>query len=245
MDMVKRLSDEQVESFDGDFLEYHGGWDRVVRSIDACFPSGQFEFLDIGGGNGVFADRVLKKYKDSVGTVMDNSALILNRNSVHPRKTLRECSAEDIGQVFHGKKYDIVFFNWILHHLVTSSYRGTVKTIAGCLEAARELLSSRGRISIFENCYNSYSLERVPSRIIYHALSSQVLAAYTRRFGANTAGVGVCYLSEKLWGRTLADSGLKIESRERTADLNVSRLWKLCCHVRGISIVHFLCSRKQ
>lgn len=239
---VKKLTDEQIDSFDTDYIANLGGWTQLECCINKAFPQGKFSFLDIGGGNGIFTDKLLARYGRSKGTVIDNSKHILAKNIKHDRKNILECDVENIRIALQGEKYDLIFFNWVLHHLVKDSYKDTLGTISKSLEDAKHLLSEKGKLSIFENCYISLSLEKLPSEIIFHALSSKILAKYITKLGANTAGVGVCYLSESLWRSIIEREGFEIENCVHTQSLKVGFLKSLFCHIRGINIVHFFCS---
>jgi hypothetical protein len=44
--------------------------------------------LDVGGGNGRFADRVLSAYPESRGIVIDNARALIDGNTPHPRGRL-------------------------------------------------------------------------------------------------------------------------------------------------------------
>ena len=95
-DNVKKLTNEQIESFDVDYVQNHVGWDKIESFINKYFPDKSFTFLDIGGGNGVFADRILETYNKAEGIIIDNSKYILSKNKPNSRKTIIECSVENI-----------------------------------------------------------------------------------------------------------------------------------------------------
>ena len=73
---MKKLDDSQVESFDTDYVT-GARWETVKARVDRDFPGGDFRFLDLGGGNGVFTDCLLEAYPKAQGTVLDNSELLL------------------------------------------------------------------------------------------------------------------------------------------------------------------------
>jgi hypothetical protein len=84
---TKRLSEAQLTNFDHDFVD-----DELFASIASCldarFPSGEFTFLDVGGGIGFFTDRILERYEKASGIVLDNAPILLEQNAAHPRKRL-------------------------------------------------------------------------------------------------------------------------------------------------------------
>src|SRR5690606_37849528 len=157
---MKQLSDEQLATFDTEYVT-QALWDILAGHIDRTHPDGRFTFLDIGGGNGVFADRLLAAYPASEGTVLDNSRLLLDRNRPDSRKTLIEESAENLQRL--DRKYDLVFFNWVLHHLVGDGYGQSVRHVDQTLRKAAALLTPNGHISIFENMYNGLVVDNAPS----------------------------------------------------------------------------------
>src|SRR6267378_7836721 len=205
--MLKKLADSQVESFDTDYVT-GTRWDTVKARIDQDFSAGDFRFLDLGGGNGAFTDCVLEAYPDARGTVLDNSEVLLSRNQKNERKTLMCESVENLGRVM--EKFDLVCVHWLLHHLIGDSYAETRRNQLATLENLARFLTRRGRISLFENMCNGWLVDNLPGQMIYQITSAKAVAAITRKLGANTAGVGVCYLSKDAWFPTIQKAGLQI-----------------------------------
>ncbi|MCX7114021.1 MAG: class I SAM-dependent methyltransferase [Proteobacteria bacterium] len=204
---MKKLEDSQVEAFDTEYVD-DVRWETIKAGIDQGFPAGKFTFLDLGGGNGRFADRVLAAYPNSKGTVLDSSEVLISRNQPSERKTVILDSVENFGRI--DARYDIVFLHWLLHHVVSDSYAHTRRNQIWTLNAAGEHLTAGGRISVFENLYDGLLIDNLPGRIIYRMTSSRALSGLTRRLGANTAGVGVCFLSKKEWLSSFREAGLQV-----------------------------------
>jgi Methyltransferase domain len=235
---MKNLDDSQLVVFDTEYVN-NDRWRIVTDCIDQGFPSGDFNFIDVGGGNGNFADRLLDAYPRSTGTVLDNSQLLLGRNSVHLRKTLLCESIENLDSVI-TKKYDLIFFNWVFHHLVGNSYAESRRNITSSLVLASKFLSDRGRISVLDNMYNGSTVDGLPSRLIYGATSSKLLAKVVKKGGANTAGVGVCFLSQKQWDKTIQQgAGLVIEKYTSDEAWNIPKAWNIFLHIDHICCGHF------
>lgn len=238
---LNQLDNFQLETFDTEYVN-DDRWLIIKSALDKDFPTGEFSFIDIGGGNGNFADRVLEAYPGSVGTVLDNSNLLLGRNKQHSRKQLICESAGNLSS-FTTAKYDIVFLNWVLHHLVSSSYVETRSNISATLEGCQSLLSPDGRISIFENMYNGLWADGLSGYLVYHLTSSKLISRLTRKW-ANTAGVGVCFLSCKQWGKTISDSGLSTLYYTNDAIWKIPLAWNLLLHIGHIRCGHFWVMRK-
>jgi hypothetical protein len=200
------LSDAQVETFDEDYVEPGARWEVVRDRIRDAFRDGPFTFLDVGGGNGRFADRLLAEFPAARGTVLEPADLLLARNLPHTRKTLLRGTAAELP----SGRYDLICVHWLLHHLVASSYRTTIREQARTLVTLREHLTERGRISVYENIYQGWLLDDLPGRLIYAATSLRVLAPLTKRLGANTAGVGVAFHSRRRWTSMIEAAGLRV-----------------------------------
>jgi len=234
---MKHLDDCQVARFDTEYVN-EALWQVIKARIDKDFPEGDFTFLDLGGGSGRFADRLLANYPRCTGTVLDNSELLLRRNTPRARKTLIRESVENIGRVV-SSKYDLICLNWLLHHLVGNSYRESRNNMSLVLRAAVPLLTASGRISIFENMYRGFLLDNLPSHLIFLLTSSKSIAAITRKLGANTGGVGVCFLSEKQWRATIKQVNLEVLSYTENRKWSMPWLWPILLHVGSIRVGHF------
>ena len=241
---AKVLSDEQLEAFD---VEYIGPdkWAHVRHCIDVDF-SDAFSMLDVGGGNGAFADRVLKSYPRSRVTVLDLSEMLLARNKPHLSKEVVVGSATELGRV--KQRFDIISINWVLHHLVTDSYATTIENIVETLRQAARLLLPGGRISIWDNLYDGLAVDIAPSRLIYALTSMRAAASLVRMGGANTAGVGVCFQSERRWRRHFAAAGLRIEAARAMRPFE-KPVWKhavygAALHLRPVRPAHFWLSAR-
>jgi len=197
MNELKQLSEDQLESFN---TEYVNGkfWDAVVELIDTHFTTGEFTFLDIGGGNGVFTDRLLNRYPQSEAVLLDNASNLIEINTKHPRKTIIMDSVENLETYLNEYAMDVVFINWVLHHLVSSTYKKTRSNMVNTLSIIQRDKHIR-YLAVFENMYNGILFDSLPSKLIYRITSLQSIQRWTKKMGANTAGVGVSFLSKKMW----------------------------------------------
>jgi hypothetical protein len=237
MGELPQLADDQLASFDTEYVD-DKLWEPIRRCIDRDYPDGRFTFLDVGGGVGVFADRVLSAYPEATGVVLDNSSLLLDRNQPHPRKTIVLASIEDLATAVEDK-FDLVFGNWILHHLVSPSYRRTRRNIRTGLEAMADMLAEGGHLSVYENLYNGVLVNGAPSWLIHRLTSSRAIARISRRGGANTAGVGVCFLSRSQWLRVFERSNLAVEQYALGDPWSVPLKRKVLLHIRDVRCGHF------
>lgn len=234
---MEQLDQEQLIRFDREYVTSQR-WRPIGRWIDKDFPDGEFKFLDIGGGNGLFADRVLERYPKSTGVVLDNSRLLLDRNKTHDRKRTILYGI-DLLDGFTDEKYDLIFFNWVLHHLVGKSYFQSRENINRTLRSAAPLLTDKGRISVYENIYNGLVVDAASSWIIYQLTSAKAIAELLRKRGANTAGVGVCFLSRNQWYRVFREIDFCVLDYNFEKILKIPLTWTAALHLGSIHRGHF------
>jgi phospholipid N-methyltransferase len=197
MNELKQLSSEQLERFNTEYVDDEM-WNAVVNFIDKSFETGKFTFMDIGGGNGVFTDKILAYYPHSEAILLDNAPNLIEINTQQARKTIIMDSAENIEHYLNTYEVDIIFINWVLHHLVSNTYQKTRNNVLNILGTIKR--NERVKyVAIFENMYNGILFDSLPSKIIYHITSLQSVKRLTKKMGANTAGIGVSFLSKKTW----------------------------------------------
>lgn len=237
--MIRKLTPKQLSNFD---TEYFKGkpWEIVKECIDRDFSDRPFSFLDLGGGNGIFTDRVLENYPNSRATILDNSELLLNKNKkkTNRKKIILE-SIENMGSLFRGKNFDIIFMNWVLHHLVADSYLDTLRNIKSVLRMISKMMNDQGRISIFENMYDGLVFDNLPSHIIYHLTCVKTLEKLMSRLGANSAGVGVCFQSKKAWLNIIENAGLRVIQYSDHDKCRGPFYRKLLLHLGNVRVGHF------
>ena len=161
---------------------------------------------------------LLVAYGAISGVVADSSELLLSRNQPHPRKTAICVDASRLAEAFEPQSFDVIFVHRLLHHLVGDSYAESIQLIQGVLQQCAAILKPYGRLSVIENIWDGRFAHALAGRLLYHATSSRILVPVTRRLGSNTAGTGVCYLSDRLLKRLLDRAGFAVETQQFFAD---------------------------
>jgi SAM-dependent methyltransferase len=220
--VLDKLSTDQVKKFDREHMQDHR-WGPLSDKISRRFPTGEFSFLDLGGGNGMFTDRVLRHFQKARGLVLDSSEYLISKNAPSDRKRVVLGSAANIEAL--GEKFDLVFCHFLMHHLVTSrNYRQTRDNIATVLRSIRGSLTLNGAVSIFEHNCDGY-IDGFSSWLVFSLTSSRILKFIIKRLGANTAGVGVCFLSHRQWMHEVGRAGFQLTDYWED-DPWVSERWK-------------------
>ena len=236
---TRKLEPNQLLTFDTDYTRDKNKWSVCSSFLRKRFPEGRFRFLDVGGGNGVFADKTLVEFPLARGVVLDNARFLLDRNLPNLRKHLVCESVVKIPQLFGDEKFDVIFFNWLLHHLTGSSYGSTRAFQRQVFLDAKSILSFNGCIVVFENMYDGLAINGFPSWLIYQITSSRMLYPFTKRF-ANTAGCGVCFLSQTQWEREFEGLNLRVIHQQQFRSWKQSIWKKLLLHIGHRRIVLFV-----
>jgi ubiquinone/menaquinone biosynthesis C-methylase UbiE len=242
---IRVLDKSQVESFDTEYVneEMWSTLQMILNERETIIGS-SFSFLDIGGGNGKFTDRILSVFSESHGCLADNSSYLLSLNASNPRKTVIEVNVEEIKTLFPEQKFDIIFMNWVLHHFVKGGYRTTMRTQVDILTQAKDLLSKNGRIIVIENLPDGLFGETVCSFIINRVTSSKIFAPIVKKMGGNTAGVGICFLGERQWSKQFLLAGLHIEKITKFAKWSLNPIKKVALTIKSIRAGIFVVSAK-
>lgn len=197
---IRLLSGQQTEYFDEEYVNDHL-FKQIKPYLDKYQFNQRFSILDIGGGNGVYADRLIRTYSNATVTLVEPDRFLLNKNQFHPRKRIVAKTFQESRLV--EQSYDVIQFNWVLHHFVSDNYKATRKLQLESLAEAKKYLKPGGTIIILENFYDGRWLDDAPGRIIYQLTASNLLESMISKAGANTAGVGVSFHSEKAWLKML------------------------------------------
>jgi len=209
---VKLLDSNQTQSFDTEYVDDYL-FSIVVKAVDQYLTNiDKGEVIDVGGGNGMFIDRVLDYYPNFSATLVEPESTLLHKNSSRDNKKLIESTFQDFPE--SPKSTDLITLNWVLHHFVGCNYSNTYQLQLQALKKCYNLLKPGGIVFIFENFYEGKWVNDMPGSIIYHLTASSLMKEVTKKLGANTAGVGVSFHSRNTWINMLKESGFQIESAE-------------------------------
>jgi len=209
---IIQLAEERVESFDHDATAIHAVA-PVVEAVRRFIPvQKHLTLLDVGGGNGTFLDTMLQAMSETSGTLIEMSQAMAEKNSRSDCKTIVCANFLDwAAKTAQGsKRFDVIFFNFVLHHFVGKHRDESIRLQSQALEAAKSVLADGGLIVVYEIHYNGLFYDELPSKLIHALSSSKVLAPLTKLMGANTAGYGVCFHSESYWRSLFGQAGLRV-----------------------------------
>jgi SAM-dependent methyltransferase len=209
---IVQLAEERVESFANDSTAIHAVAPVVSVVRQHLHEKEYLSLLDVGGGNGTFLDTMLQAIPDSTGTLVEMSHGMADKNAPSTRKTV-VCAnfldwASAAAQI--QQRFDVIFFNFVLHHFVGKRRAESNRLQIQALQAAKSVLAKDGLIVVYEIHYNGLLHDELPSTLIHTLSSSALLSPVVKRLGANTAGYGVCFHSENYWKKLFGGNGLSV-----------------------------------
>ena len=227
---IRLLSEQQTQAFDVEYID-DGMFNLVKGALDKYISTDDFSFIDVGGGNGLYADRILFSFPSSNVIIVEPDEGLLGKNRRHSRKLLVKGTYQ-CAPISRGV-HDVVGFNWVLHHFVGSNYSESLEIQREGLERAYQQLKPGGLLLVFENFYEGSIFHDLPGRLIYSLTASKALRPVTRQLGANTAGVGVSFHSENTWVTMIEQQGFNILSQSHCYDFgNLSALKKSILNIK-------------
>jgi SAM-dependent methyltransferase len=186
INFLKWSSQTTSESFD------------VKRIIDriASLGSSKLVVLDVGGGIGAIAKLLAERFDNVTIDVVDCSALARDNFLTHQRVSL---ILDDFLEMKILRKYDVIIFRTVLHHLVGVTEKETERIQNRAMARAYQILSDDGVIFVTENFYEPMFGEDLTGKIIFQMTKIKTFASLFRKMGANTAGIGVRFRCFKSW----------------------------------------------
>ena len=173
------------------------------------------KILDIGGASGMFALYLSDVFNDSNCEVyVLDSTKYEEWEDLDSNVVFIEDTVENISKHFTKKSFDIIFMNRVTHHFVYNSWSKTQKQIVDLLKEVSSMLKSDGRLFICDHFYNGFIIDKAPSFFIYKLTSCKFpfIVKLCKVFKAESAGVGVCFLSKKNWDKLFKKTDLTIEN---------------------------------
>lgn len=170
------------------------------------------KILDIGCGNCKLLNELIGLFGDKAEYVGIDTVYYDNWTDLDPRIKVSLTSAFDIGKVFMPKEFDIVICSAVIHHLIVSGYKRTIKKQMDFMDNVKTILKPRGLFLVSE-----YSLESFignSSSYIHFFLTNiknPFIARLLRFIGAKSAGVGTFFRSTAKLKEFFEDRGFVIE----------------------------------
>jgi SAM-dependent methyltransferase len=197
----RQLSADQLGYFRRDITPQRAEQHRKLVQL-ICDAAGNgsspVRMADLGGGDGRVLDGCLDARPGSTAVLVDVAQEMVDANLQRPDKTVLRGNLVDLDPVLpEGMLFDVILFNVVLHHCIDDSVAATRDLQRRILRAAAGRLAPGGRILVLEQVHESPLVPDLAPWFIYQLTSSRILPGILRPLGANTAGVGVLFASER------------------------------------------------
>jgi SAM-dependent methyltransferase len=200
--------------------------------------------LDVGGGSGFLADRLLAEFPNTEVTIVDISQRLLDQNQPHDRKRL-VCEDFQSFLAHERSTYDVINFDVMLHHVLTpKSFLASRKMQSQVIALAVRALRPGGLISIREIAYQTLrGLPRHTSHWLLWFLSTrslpEAMQRVMHRLGMRSQGAGVCFSAIDDLVNMLKAQGLTVEAQvtHRFATMNLKYRLTLAADVVDIYLM--------
>ena len=180
----------------------------------------EINIVDLGGCGGHFANAVKSFFNDN-GVEANVTVVDYCRYSEWEEfgeiNFVHEDAFTALAQMENGKA-DIIFINALLHHLVFDTYKKTRDAQKRLLELAYEKLNKDGYLCIRENYAENPVLRGLSVPLVYYITKSQnpAMIKISSNYGANSAGVGVCFFTPGLLLNTIKRIGFVLVDKTTT-----------------------------
>jgi SAM-dependent methyltransferase len=188
----------------------------------------KIKILDIGGASGYFSEALYDFFqgKNCEITLIDTivydtwDGFAAKINFIHE-------SASNLEKIFPTGAFDIIFANRVFHHFVTDSWKKSISHIDDIMRQMSVILKDSGQLCIMDNFYNGLLFDSAASKMIY-ALTTCKIPFIVKRFnrlGSKSAGVGVCFLSKKMWYKLIKKNKLIIKKSDDGKFFGLEEIW--------------------
>lgn len=108
--------------------------------------------------------------------------------------------------------FDYIFCNMFFHHLIGDNFKHSAMLRKMCIDKMKKVLKPDGKIGIIDNINDGILWNQASCRILYFFTTTKnsLIVQVCKKLGSNSAGVGVCMLSRKMWHKLVEDAGMNI-----------------------------------
>lgn len=253
---TKKINAAQEEWYKNGELQLIGKYlDCYKNVISEMSKKKKVTILDVGGGAGYFSKQLETILSENIELeiyLLDTHKYVTWDDKVSKIHFIQG-DALQINKIFSEKMFDYIFCNMIFHHLLGDSFKESSQIREKCLKNIVSVLKDDGKIGIIDNYNNGLLIDSISCRIIYALtnIRNPMIVRLCKRFGSNSAGVGVCMQSRKMWQKLIKKSGLEIIEEIDSIPDKLGLVKKLCLLNKSYSefnlmvLDKFECSHKK
>jgi len=247
---IRVINEHQQMIYEGFEKKYR---DRFIQKYSVVLEQiktrTELNILDIGGASGYFAKGIYEYFKHSKCKIVVLDTIKNDTwETFSDEITFIQASACDIDTLFAENTFDIVFANRVYHHLVKNTYKKTVEVLADITGKIHRVLKPDGKFCIIDHFYNGLIYDRISSKLIYVLTSCKIplVVKICKYFGAESSGVGVCFLSKKMYLELLKQNSFAISYLDENKNqLRINKLKKYALCIQKVTLDNTIVCEKQ
>jgi hypothetical protein len=173
------------------------------------------KILDIGGASGFFGMSLYNYFSGKKCEIIVLDYVKYDTWDEYKEKIVFvENSAENMLELFKKNTFDIIFANRVFHHFIKENWKTTLSGINNIMHQIPIILKEEGLFCITDYFYDGRVFDSSASRIIYRLTSCKksLFISLFRKIESKSAGVGVFFLSRKMWYKLFKENNLFVQS---------------------------------
>lgn len=223
---------------------------RYRKVLDGYHGRDGLRVLDIGGASGNFALAVSEYLGQDVEVfVLDSTEYPTWQDESYSSKiNFIRASVEELGSVFgDGVTFDLIFANRVFHHFITKGWLKTLRGMDEVLGQIRGRLADGGTLCVKDHFYNGAVFDSAASFMIYTLTTCKIpaVAKVVQKNGAHSAGVGVCFQSEKMWLDRIKKNGFTVDEVDPQPYKRLSKKKRLVLLCKEYSFENIIYAKKS
>jgi len=245
---IKTINEHQQTLYEGYEKKTRDIWiTKYADVLEKVKTRTELNILDIGGASGYFALGLYDYFRDSKCKIILLDTVKYSTWEAFSNKIdFIQASANDIDTLFSENTFDLIFANHVYHHLVKKTWKETLEVMSDITQKIHKALKPNGYFCIMDNFYNGLVFDKISSKIIYTLTSCKIplVVKLCKSLGASSSGVGVCFLSKKMWITLLTKNQFICYVTEKKDPYNISILKKIALCLKKVTLENVIICEK-
>jgi ubiquinone/menaquinone biosynthesis C-methylase UbiE len=246
---IKIINLHQKGKYEGYEEESVSGYFYRYNSVFEKFKDRQnINILDIGGASGHFAIALYKKFeKNNCKVFVVDTTRYSTWDEEESKVEFIESSADNLKKLFKENTFDIVFANLVFHHFVKSTWKKSLEGMHEIMNQIAFIMKKGGYFLVSDHFYNGFLWDKATNRIVYTLTTCSLspIIKLCKKMGAESAGIGVCFLSEKMWYDLFSRASIEVERVHYGVELGMKWYKKLLLCRKSILLNNMIILRKK
>jgi ubiquinone/menaquinone biosynthesis C-methylase UbiE len=171
---VREYFNDALEFYDRSYIETDAEASRFFFFEEGVLPKyidRVISCIDLGCGSGIFLNYIKKKYGVTYVFGLDISESMLTEACKHKDGSVELAQGSILDLPFDDKKFDLVYMDDVLHHIVSERRNESKRLAIQALENIKRITKPNGIFILREQYYESYLIQTISSHTIMFLLN--------------------------------------------------------------------------